>query len=85
MKPKYTKPTISSFPVANAAAGDFEVMGVCYNGFNVGVFCSTGSGVGACFSGSAPQSSSGCGTGSGDTADLRGCYGGMNPSDGFPP
>lgn len=85
MKPKYCKPTISSLPTASAAADGFEVLGVCYDGFNVGVLCSTGAGVGACLSGSLPQSSSGCGSGSGDTADIRGCYGGMNPSDGFPP
>lgn len=79
MKKKYCKPTLTSFPVANAAADGFEILGTCLDGFAVGQ-----SG-GDCSYGNNPETKSTCNAGSGATGESYSCYGGMFPKSGFAP
>lgn len=76
MKPKYQKPTLTSFPVANAAAGGYTPMALCQIG------SSAGQPWGACTKGNGPGSTSNCYVGSAATGSNLWCVVGDNATSG---
>lgn len=84
MKPKYQKPTLTSFPVINAGAqdGGFEPLGICGGGAGVGPYVAPGCSAGA-IAGASPAD---CKAGSGDAGTLDTetyCFPGGLPTSGF--
>ncbi|MBU1109722.1 MAG: hypothetical protein KKB51_23780 [Candidatus Riflebacteria bacterium] len=76
MKPKYQKPTLTSFPLANATAGGFEPQALCQTGTHAG------QPFGDCSLGSGPGSTSNCYTGSAATGGNLWCVAGSNATSG---